>query len=245
MHDSASASVSRRSREQRRHHLGQLAAVLAVDAAGQQARGCPTASASMRASASASDAPSRREVQLDLSGAAQDGGAGVLERLVERAPRPARRRSPPIDAILSDARREHAPAGALAHDRQHLLVEHRLHLAGRPGQQEQQAAVRARSLLARARCRAGWAATTPPSMRSACFSLTGAITRPKRAKRALSASSRIAGSRRSARPAARAAASRVRSSSVGPRPPVAITTSARDERLAERRLQPGRRRRPR
>ena len=72
--------------------------------------------------------------------------------------------------------------------------------------------------------------TAAPSITSACFSLTGAITRPKRANRAFS-SSMSAGSRRRGRPSAAAAASRVRSSSVGPRPPVEITISARASAL--------------
>src|SRR6185503_3010757 len=69
--------------------------------------------------------------------------------------------------------------------------------------------------------------TTAPSITSACFSLTGAITRPNRANRAFS-SSMSAGSRWRGRPSAAAAASRVRSSSGGPGPPMAITTSARE-----------------
>jgi hypothetical protein len=64
---------------------------------------------------------------------------------------------------------------ARAHDRQHLLLEHGRHLA-RPGQQEEQRR-RSRPDCPGAEPRA-LGITVPPSMRSACFSFTGAITRP-------------------------------------------------------------------
>ena len=73
----------------------------------------------------------------------------------------------------------------------------------------------------------GFARTTAPSITSACFSFTSGISRPRRRKRSLRRR-RIASSRTSARPSTFATASFVRSSSVGPSPPVTTRSGARE-----------------
>ena len=169
------------------------------------------------------------EVQLDLAGRAQDRGARVRERLVERGHRL-------VDVALRDRRHlqdtasEQGAAGPRARTSgQHLLVEHRLHLRGRPGQEHEQPAARPRR-AGREPCRAGSRARRAPSMTSACFSLIGGHRAVVPGEARLQGLEDARGRGASPRPRAAAAASRVRSSSVGPRPPVAITMIGAGER---------------
>src|SRR5581483_5606694 len=69
--------------------------------------------------------------------------------------------------------------------------------------------------------------TVAPAITSACFTLFGDIFQPCSAN-LRSMACKSSGSRRSLRPSVSATASRVRSSSVGPSPPLKITMSARE-----------------
>ncbi len=164
---------------------------------GSASRSC-RASSSIRCSASASPSPCGHEVQLHLAGRAQDRGLRVLEARVDGC-------GHLVDAALGHAGDpQHPPphdprrAGARPKPRQHLLVEHRLHLAGRTGQA-------ARS------CGPGARAAGP----APCRARSGA-RQPLRSRRPASGSCRTSAGR-SAR-SARAAQGRSRGPGVGRAP---------------------------
>ena len=71
-----------------------------------------------------------------------------------------------------------------------------------------------------------FASTSPREKRYACLRLFGVIRRPMRAKRSMMVRS-ISASKTNSWPSTSAIASRVRSSQVGPSPPVVMITSAR------------------
>lgn len=124
-----------------------------------------------------------------------------------------------------NAGQKHIPA-ALLKIWHYGSVKHRRHFFGRSGKQNC-------SLLpclydaAGRRAPFGFGRMIQPRGNIACFMLFGVISRPMRAKRARISASEAGSSTRS-RPNASAIVSLVRSSAVGPSPPVRISRSARE-----------------
>ena len=170
----------------------------------------------------------RFEVKFDFSGAGEDGGVDVGVALVNRSDagvdlrtRPASRSS---RSGLPATREElwHAGARALRIRREPSVRD------GGPGSRTMMCSRPSNCPLSHwpGAVPLGFGRTVAPSSTSACFVLLGDIFHPRSAKRC-SRRARISGSRRRVTPSASATASRVRSSSVGPRPPMKMRMSER------------------
>ncbi len=129
------------------------------------------------------------------------------------------------------ARGERRAEPLLAQAGERLVGPHRAHLAGRAGHGHDDPAIRAAARTSRAPCRWGWPAPRRRGCaRPACRFISGKGS-PRRFHSARSQRS-SPGSTTGVSPHTAAMASRVRSSGVGPRPPVEITRSARSRALA-------------
>ena len=168
----------------------------------------------------------RHEVQLDLARRAEDRGLRVLEAGVDGGGDLVHlalgHRGDAQDAPEHDARRRRparAAAGAPA-PRTSASSRREGRAAGRAGGPRPRAP-------GPAPCPARWGAPRPPRSRRPA-SRWWATSSARSGRTARAAPPRSPGRGGAARPVAAAAASRVRSSAVGPSPPVAITTSARE-----------------
>jgi hypothetical protein len=129
------------------HHLGQLAAVLREDAPRKELADAAGEGLD-RFLGGRERRTARGQLQLDLARSPQDRRPRVRERLVERG-------QDLLDLALphrrdaQDAGLQDGASRVLAQHRPDLLVEHRLHLAGRAGKQDEGTSVRLHPLPGR------------------------------------------------------------------------------------------------
>ena len=112
------------------------------------------------------------------------------------------------------------------------VVPHRPHLPGRSRERDDHPAVRPANEPPAAPCRWGSGRASADGISHACFRFSSGNGMPRRVHSSRSHDS-VAGSTAGVSSHAAAIASRVRSSGVGPSPPVETTMSARDEAVAE------------
>ena len=125
------------------------------------------------------------------------------------------------------------PAPRVAEPRQDLVVPHRAHLARRPGQRDD-TPPSGRLTHQPGAVPFAFGSASADGMSQACLRLISGNGMPRRDQSPRSQASR-SGSTAGVSPATAAIASRVRSSGVGPRPPVEMTRSARSRAVREAR----------
>ena len=165
-----------------------------------------------------------------------DPGIGRDHRVRRRAAAPRRAsRRPAIRRSRSAGRsapRRRRPSPGAWRRGQRLVVPHRPHLARRAGQRDDDPPVRAGDTNQPGAVPFGLGSASADGISQACLRLSSGKGMPRRPT-ARAASARGPGRRPAVSPQASAIASRVRSSGVGPRPPVETTRSARAERRRE------------